>query len=103
MKQMGDSAATLVLKAASAIRPDLVPVPNSELAHTVEMMECRDETTCEVGADLMEWHEADEEELFFEVFMEESVQRANLDKKQLKMLLRKWGESEMVFFKSLTL
>jgi hypothetical protein len=50
--------------------------------------------------DLMDCHDADEEELFFEVLIDE-VARTNLQKKSLQALLKKWGEVEISLFRQI--
>ena len=64
-------------------------------------MEKRLEPRCEICADLLTWHDADQEELFFEVFMEEEA-RENLNRTSLRKLLDKWSVNEFALFKQLT-
>lgn len=65
-----------------------------------ENIENKLEAGCEICNDLMDCHDADEEDLFFEVINEEAV-RKNLQKNHLRKLLKQWGDVETNLFRTI--
>lgn len=100
--QMEEACSVIVLKALSVLKPGCVDqnVLSEQVQEALAKIENKLTPGCVICDDLLDCHDADEEEIFFEVLIDDNA-RANLQKKCLQDLLEKWGEVEIGLFRQI--